>query len=94
MEAVLPFAWLSQEAECALVLTTNTWTGTMSPAQVGHNKPSHSEISAHTHMLGVKIQHHVTVSEPRLADYMKSNEYFIFICVLWIHLFIYFRYVR
>lgn len=39
MEAVLPSAWLSQGAECVLALTTSTWTGTMSPAQVSHFKP-------------------------------------------------------
>lgn len=43
MEAVLPSAWLSQGAECVLVLTTNTWTGTMSPAQVSHFKPTCTE---------------------------------------------------
>lgn len=43
MEAVLPSAWLSQGAECVLVLTTSTWTGTMSPAQVSHFKPTRTE---------------------------------------------------
>lgn len=43
MEAVLPSAWLSQGAECVLVLTTSTWTGTMSPVQVRHFKLTRTE---------------------------------------------------
>lgn len=39
MEAVVPSASPSQEAECAPVLTTRLWRRTMSPVQVGgHNE--------------------------------------------------------